>query len=77
MRTWVERMILCIGFRSGQFRSLSSIACPVWLTSFERSGSTHGSAHNFPDDSRGEEPSIHRDTLAGNISGRGKAEECN
>src|SRR6266478_6404322 len=60
-------------------RSLSSIAWPVRLTSLERSGgkSTCGSAHNLPDDSRGEEPSIHRDTLAGNISGRGKAEECN
>src|ERR1700730_6413731 len=64
-------------FRS--IRSLCSSACSVPLTSLERSGGefTCSSAHNLPDDSRGEEPSIHRDTLARNISGRGKAEECN
>src|SRR6266403_3306823 len=63
-------------FRS--IRSLSSVGWSVRLTSLERSRgeSTCSSAHNLPDDSRGEEPSIHRDTLARNISGRGKAEDC-
>jgi hypothetical protein len=43
----------------------------------EASLTTGVSASNLWDDSRGKEPSIHRDTLARNISGRGKTEERN
>src|SRR4030081_1395596 len=73
----IGRMIL-IAVRSVHC-SLSSIAWSVRLSSLERSEgeSTCGSASNLSNESGREEPSIHGDRLARNISGRRKAKECN
>jgi len=39
-------------------------------------GSFGGSASNLADEPRRQEASVHRDTLAGDISSRGKAKKC-
>jgi hypothetical protein len=65
-------MILDFGVHSAQM-----VSGPMPLFCLNAGESACGSASNLWDDSRGEEPPIHCDTLARNISGCGKAEERN